>query len=65
MDDINTHWYDGVGVYEYFKFCPERTFFTHTYGDSSTRGNVKVGGVNAYAKCRRGVLSIGPPDRAV
>jgi hypothetical protein len=42
MDDINTCWYDGEGVYECLKFCPERTFFTHAYGNFSTRRNIEV-----------------------
>jgi hypothetical protein len=54
VDDINTSGYDGVRMYECFEFCPERTFFAHTYGDFSTGGDVKVGRISTYAKCRRG-----------
>jgi hypothetical protein len=62
VDDINTRWYDGVGMYRCLEFCSERTFFAHTYGDSSTRGNVEVRRVNADTECGGGVLSVCPPD---
>ena len=65
MDDLNSCWYDGVGVYQAFEFSPEGTFFTHAYGDFPPRGDVEVGGVNAYSECGGGRLSVRPPDRPV